>query len=178
MRFGVDHALKAVAVESLADHRRQGIDVPGIVARRDEIVAQRMEESRAPLRAEASAAIADRARQPRIVLHVLGDGDLPRLAAADLAVDPLQERPAVGQVGARIVIAAVDVADPPGRVEAQAVAPGLLEPAQRIVADVLAHRAAAVVGPRIAPRRLSPPVVVEVDAALPVLAPAVELPEI
>jgi hypothetical protein len=138
----------------------------------------RAPSSGAPLRPEARAAAADRTGQPRIVLHVLGDGDLPRLAVADLAIDPLQQAPAVGQVGARIVVASVDVTDPSGGVEPQAVAAALLQPAQRVVADVLAHFAAAVVGAGIAPRRIAAPVVVEIDAALPVGAPAVELPEV
>src|SRR5262249_55888301 len=148
------------------------------VVGREERAAQRMEEAGAPLRAEAGATGADRAGDPRIVLHVLGDGEFPRLALAHLAVDPLQQAPAVRQVAARIAVAAQHLADPAGGVEAQAGAAALLQPAQRIVADVLAHLAAAVVGPRVAPRRLPAPVVVEVDAAPPVLAPAVELPEV
>ena len=52
------------------------------------------------------------------------------------------------------------------------------QPVERVVADELADLAAAVVGPGVAPRRRRAPVVVEVDAALAVLGPAVELPEV
>ena len=54
----------------------------------------------------------------------------------------------------------------------------VLEPHERVVADELAHLGAAVVGAGVAPRRLRAPVVVEVDAAAVVLAPAVEPPQV
>src|SRR5258705_3549058 len=114
---------------------------------------------------------------PFVVLHVLGYRDLPRLPAAHLIVHPLQQAPAVGNIGTRIVVAAPDIADPADSVEPQTVAIALLEPAQDIVAQELAHFAAAVIGPR-APWRSRAPVIVEVDASEPVLIPAVELPQI
>ena len=98
-----------------------------------------------------------------------------RVAFADLAVDPLHQRPAVVDVVAAV---AGDRADVQRHVEAQAVDVELVEPHQRVVADELAHLAAAVVGPGVAPRRRRLVVVVEVDAALVVLAPAVESPEV
>ena len=104
--------------------------------------------------------------QPRIVLHVLGDYQLPRLPVVDFAVDPLQQAPAVREVGARIVVASVDISDPSGGVEAQAVAAALLQPAQRVVADECGPRPGrSRAGCR--PRAFSP-VVVEIDAALAV----------
>ena len=54
----------------------------------------------------------------------------------------------------------------------------VLEPHQGVVADELADLAAAVVGAGVAPRRVVAPVVVEVDAAAVVLAPAVEPPQV
>ena len=53
----------------------------------------------------------------------------------------------------------------------------LFEPHQGVVAEVLAHLLAAVVGTGVAPGRRRALVVVEVDAARAVLAPAVELPQ-
>ena len=72
----------------------------------------------------------------------------------------------------------MDGADVGGAVEAQAVDVVFLEPHQDVVEDELADLAASVIGPGVAPRRVRPVVVVEVDAAAIVLAPAVELPEI
>src|SRR5262249_1945066 len=151
-----------------ADHPGERVHVPRAIVRGDERGAQRMEETGAPLRAEPRAAAIDRPREPRIVLHVLGDRDLPRLALADITVDPLQQIPAIGQVGARIVIAPVPVADPSGGSEPQAVAATPPQPPQRIVTNVLPHLVAPVVGARIAPRRLPAPIVVEIDPALAV----------
>src|SRR5207244_6729300 len=116
-----------------------------------------------------------------VVLHVLGDHELPRLPGAHLAVDPLHQAPAVGDVGAGIRVRAPHVADPAGGVPAKPVAVPLLQPHERVVTNVLPHLAATVVRPRVAPRRLPPPVVVEIDPAFlgtPVRAPAVELPEV
>ena len=143
---------------------------PGTVVGRDDRAAQRMHEARAPLRAESGAARALRFGHPLVVLHVLGDGELPGLARLHLAIDPLQQAPALGQVGAS------GVADVVGGIEAQPVATMLLQPEQGIVAQELTHLATAVIGARIAPRGATAPVVVEVDAAGAVLAPAVELP--
>src|SRR4051794_31395264 len=53
-----------------------------------------------------------------------------------------------------------------------------VQPHQRVVADILAYFLAAVIGPRVAPRRVGAPVVVEINPAHPVFAPAVKLPEV
>src|SRR6266849_5837528 len=84
---------------------------------------------------------------PFVVLHVLSYRDLPRLPGAHLVVHPLQQAPAVRNIGTGIVVAAPDVADPADGVEPQTVAMALLEPAQDIVAQELAHLAAAVIRP-------------------------------
>ena len=118
------------------------------------------------------------ATKRRIVEEVLGDGQLPWLAGLDLVVDPGHERPSVGQGSDGIERLAVDRPDEQGRVEPKAVAAELLEPGQGAVAQERAHLATAVVGPGGAPRRLGAAVVVEVDAAAVVLAPAVEPPQV
>ena len=63
-------------------------------------------------------------------------------------------------------------------VESQAVDVIFLQPHQGVVADELADFFAAVVGASQSPRGLRMPVVVEVDAAHAVFAPAVKLPQI
>ena len=54
----------------------------------------------------------------------------------------------------------------------------LLQPEQRVVAQKLPDLAAPIIRPRVAPRCLTPPVIVEIDPAMAVLVPAVELPEV
>jgi len=71
------------------------------------------------LRAEAGAPHALIFGYVFVVLHVLGDGDFPRLARLDLAVNPLQQTPAIRDVVVRIVVVSVNVANPAGGVEAQ-----------------------------------------------------------
>src|SRR5439155_9451042 len=148
---------------------------PGVVAA-DDGVPNAVQEAGAPLRAEACPPGASGFGDPFVVLHVLSYRDLPRLPAAHLVVHPLQQAPAVRNIGTGIVVAAPEIADPADGVEPQTVAMALLEPAQDIVAQELAHLAAAVIRPR-APRRCRAPVIVEVDASEPVLFPAVELPQ-
>ena len=99
--------------------------------------------------------------------------------AADLVVDPLQQAPAIREIVGRVVVVPVAIANIDDGIETQAVQPVLVEPEQRVVADVLAHFRAAVIGAGIAPGRVGAAVVVKVDAAVVVdAAPAVEAPEI
>ena len=140
-----------------------------------------MHEPGAPLGTEAGASRPYVSRDPFVVLHVLGDHELPRLPGAQLAVDPLHQAPAVRDVGAGLGVRADHVADPAGGVPAEPVAVPELQPHERIVTDVLPHLTATVVRPRVAPRRLATPVVVEIDPAFlgtSGRAPAVELPEV
>ena len=102
----------------------------------------------------------------------------PGKALGDLAVDPLQQAPALLEHVAFVALVTAHAADVERHVEAQPVEVVLVEPVERVVADELADLAAAVVGPGVAPGRVAAPVVVEVDAALVVLAPAVEPPEV
>src|SRR5207248_8469161 len=91
------------------------------------------------------------------------------------------QAPAVRDVGAGLGVRADHVADPAGGVPAEPVAVPELQPHERIVTDVLPHLTATVVRPRVAPRRLATPVVVEIDPAFlgtSGRAPAVELPEV
>src|SRR5258707_322285 len=125
------------------------------------------------------AASTDVPGDPLVVLHVLGDRDLPGLTSTDLGVDPSHHSPAIGDVRARVIVGSPDVADPASGVPSQPVAIALLQPTKRVVAEVLPHLAAAVIGPGVAPGSLLAPVVIEINSSLIVAArrtPAVELP--
>src|ERR1700737_1394901 len=104
------------------------------------------------------------------------DGGLPGVTSADFRVDPLHEAPTVAKIGALVIVAAPDIAYPARRVPPQAVAIMPIEPPKSVVANVLAHLAAAIIRTRIAPGRLPPPVVIEIDATSAVLAPTGALP--
>src|SRR5581483_869032 len=145
-------------VPRVTDRRPQGVQEPGV-----------------PLRAEAGAAVIHALREARVVLQVLGDGDLAGEALADVLVQLLQEAPAVVQLGGA---GAVDRADVQGRVAAQPVHVVLVEPHQGVVAQELAHLGPAVVGARVAPGGAGALVIVEVDTAQPVAMPAVEAPQV
>src|SRR5258705_13992576 len=134
MGFGGNHTLQRVAVEAMFDGSSQRLHVaPGVVAA-DDGVPNAVQEAGAPLRAEACSPGASGFGDPFVVLHVLSYRDLPRLPTAHLVVHPLQQAPAVGNIGTGIVVAAPDIADPADSVEPQTVAIALLEPAQDIVA--------------------------------------------
>ncbi len=96
-----------------------------------------------------------------------------------VAGDALHQAPPIGHVVGRVVVVAVDVADVGGGVPAQPVERGT-PPATsgRCRAGSAPDLGAPVVGPGVAPRGLTSGVVVEVDAALAVLAPAVEPPQV
>ena len=53
-----------------------------------------------------------------------------------------------------------------------------LEPHKDVVEDILSDLVASVIGAGLAPRRMGPVIVVEVDSTAIVLGPAVELPKI
>ncbi len=57
-----------------------------------------MHELIVPLASKARAPFADRLRDPVVMLQVLGDRQRIGMFFANLAVDPLQKRPALGQV--------------------------------------------------------------------------------
>ena len=85
------------------------------------------------------------------------------------------QAPALRQVRLAVGPHAADVER---HVDAQPVDVVLLQPHQGVVADELAHLGAAVVRAGCRPRASRAPVVVEVDAAAVVLAPAVEPPQV
>lgn len=134
-----------------------------------------MDEVGIPLHAEPGAASPNVLGDPRVVLQVLGDGDPAGKFLRDLAVDPLEQAPALGQVP---VAGAVHRVDELGSVEAQAVDVVFLEPHADVIEDILPDLAASVIGPGVPPWGVRPVVVVEVDAAAMVLGPAVELPQV
>lgn len=63
-------------------------------------------------------------------------------------------------------------------VEAQAVHMVFIEPHEDVVEDILSNLVASVIGTGVSPRRVRPVIVVEVDATVIVLGPAVEMPKI
>src|SRR5260370_42452084 len=109
---------------------------------------------------------------------MLRDANLPRLALLDFGIDRLHEWPSVCQVVPWIVVVAVDVANPPGSIPAQAVRDSLSQPAARVVENVVPYFRPSVIKPCVTPRSRASPIVVKVDSAFTVLAPPVELPHI
>ena len=98
-----------------------------------------------------------------------------RKTSPDIAIDLLQQAPAIRKL---VPFIAVDRPDEERAVIAQTVDMELFQPHQRIVMDVAAHLLPAIVRPGAAPGGLGAPVVIKIDAALVVLLPAVELPEV
>ena len=141
----------------------------------DHRLADGVDEVGVPLRAEPGAAGPNVLGEPLVVLQVLGDGDPAGIFLSDLAVDPLEQAPAIGQVLAAGTGEGMNVG---GAVEAEAVDMIFLEPHEDVVEDILSDLAASVIGTGVSPRRMRPVVVVEVDSAAIVLGPAVELPKI
>ena len=135
-------------------------------------------ELRLPLCIKACTTHTRLLRYPFISLHILGNADLPGLALFDLGVDCLHERPSIRQVVAGIIVVAADIADPASYIPAQSVGESLLQPAPRVIENIVPYFGTTVVEPGVAPRGRAPPIVVKVDPAFAVLAPSVELPHI
>src|SRR4029079_5281456 len=154
MRFGVDDPAQWRATTVAEDTGSDGAQIAFGVIVRLELRSDAADETGVPLRIEPGAAVSGRCRQQGIVLEVLGDGDLPRLAGVDLVGHPGEERPAVGQGdGPRVARMAVDGPDKDGGVEAEAVAAELFQPRQCAIAEERADLASTVVGPGRAPAR-------------------------
>ena len=141
----------------------------------DHRLADGVDEHGVPLRAEPGSAGADVLGEPLVVLQVLGDGDPAGEFLRDLAVDPLEQAPAFGQVllaGAMTV--RMNWVQSKRRPSTWYSSSHIKTLSRMILTDL----AASVIGPGVSPRRVRPVVVVEVDSAAIVLAPAVELPQI
>ena len=134
-----------------------------------------MHEVGVPLGMKACTAGAGLVGHGAEVAQVFADQDGVGKALSQLAVDPLQQAPAVWQI---VVAFAGHAADVQRHVHAQAVDAVLLHPHQGVVADELADLAAPVVRPGVAPGRGGAVVVVEVDPAAVVFAPAVKAPQV
>ena len=173
--FGVDNAAKRIVVvgsgEGLGHQPRRTIGV--VVGFED--VADRVDESRRPLGVEPGPAVEGGPDEPSVALEVFGDEQGVRKVVAQAVAEPAHKVPAVFQDVAGVVVFGADVER---HVEAEAVYAVAFEPHPGVVAQVLPHFRTSVVGAGIAPRGGGAVVVVEVDAALAVLAPPVELPEV
>ena len=134
-----------------------------------------MHELCIPLRMEARTAPVRVGGDGRIAVQILGDHDPARKTLAHVLVHVLHQAPAFRNRLAAVPVHAVDVED---HVPAQAVDVVVLKPHHRVVVDELTNLATAVVRASVPPGRLRAVVVVEVDAALVVLLPAIELPQV
>src|SRR5882757_3555347 len=177
MALGVNHSAERIPVVPEFNGGFHGIHIPPVIIRRNNGLSDRMNKSCIPLRYKSRAAGTSIFRQPGILLHVLGDADLPRLYADRLVVDPLHQAPALRDVPGGIVVRARNITNPTGSIPAKPVTKSLLQPANSAVAEILANLASAVIGPVITPRRGFSPIVIEINSAA-VPAPPVELPEI
>src|SRR5947207_283745 len=137
-----------------------------------------MDERAVPLRSEPCPTGAERPDYREIRAEVLGNREPAREPLGDLRVHVGHEPPAVLDPVRGTVAAAEHARDPGRRVPAQPVDPELLEPLDRAVAQEPPDLRPAVVGSGIAPRRRRALILVEIDPALPVLGPAVELPDV
>ena len=97
VRLGVDDPAQRVAAALPEDAGDDRVDVACRVVMRLELGPDAADEPGVPLGREPGAAFVGRRHEDRVVLEVLGDRDLPRLARLDLVVDPGEERPAVGK---------------------------------------------------------------------------------
>ena len=96
----------------------------------DHRLADGVDEIGIPLRAEPGSAGSNVLGEPLVVLQILGDRDPAGKFLRDLAVDPLEQAPAFGQV---LVAGAIDGANELGAVEAQAIDVVFLEPHEDVI---------------------------------------------
>ena len=100
MRFCVNHPLLRVAIVTMIEGVADSVEVPIRITLCDDCVADRMDKTSVPLRAEAGSTDISPLRNPLVILQILGDRDLPRLRGANFIVDPLQEAPAIREIAA------------------------------------------------------------------------------
>ena len=98
VRFAVDDPVEGVIVVAIAERVADGGERALFILGSDHRLADGVDEVGVPLRAEPGAAGADVLGEPFVVLQVLGDRDPAGEFLSDLAVDPLEQAPAVGQV--------------------------------------------------------------------------------
>ena len=175
MAFGIDDPLEGVAVIAVGDGVCHFVHATVFVVGRDDRLADRVDELVVPLRPVACPTFGHGLGDHVQPLQVLGNGQGVRVLLPNLAIDPLHQAPAIGQVDFPVGSHAAYVE---GHVHAQAIDVVFLHPHERIVTDVLPYFGAAEVRAGTAPRGIIAPVLVEVDAAAVVLAPAVESPQV
>ncbi len=87
VRFGIDDPPEGITIVAMSDRRHDGVEVAVFVGRRRQHSAHRIDEDGIPLRVKARARLM---RGQRVMLfEVFGDGDLPGMDRADLAIDPV-----------------------------------------------------------------------------------------
>jgi hypothetical protein len=136
-----------------------------------------MHEAWPPLGRKAGTTLIHRVCHHGVIVQVLSDRDSVRAVGSRVSIDPLHEAPAVRQYAALIAVAP-NAANPGGRVETKSIHMIFVQPHQGVVPNELPHFLPAVIRASHSPGRFGTPVVIEINAALAVFAPAVELPQI
>ena len=109
VRFAIDDPLKGVVVVAITERVADGGERALLILRRDHRLADGVDKVGIPLRAEPGAAGPDVLGEPLVVLQVLGDGDPAGEFLSDLAVDGLEQAPAIGQVRAAGAVGGANV---------------------------------------------------------------------
>src|SRR4051794_20919020 len=178
MTFGINNSAERIRVVAQFNSSLHRVHIPPAIVRPNDGLTDWMNKPRVPLRFESRATRTSIFRQPRVLLHVFGDADLPRLCPDGLVVDPLHKVPTFRDILGRIIARSDNVPNPTRRIPAKPVAKSLLQPANGAVAEILANLASAVIGPVIAPRRRLSPIVIKVNSAAAILVPSIKLPKI
>ena len=105
VRFAVDDPVEGVVVVAMAECIADGDQRAMLILGGDHRLADGVDEVGIPLRAEPGSACPNVLGEPLVVLQVFGDRDPAGKLLRDLAVDPLEQAPALGQV---LVAGAVD----------------------------------------------------------------------
>ena len=175
MRFAVDDPVEGVVVVSIAEGVTDGGERALLILGSNHRLADGVDEVGIPLRAEPGAAGPDVFSEPFVVLQVLGDGDPAGVFLSDQGIDRLKQAPAIGEV---LAAGAMRGANVDRSIETEAVHVVFVEPHAGVIEDILAHLAAPVIGPGVAPGCARPFVVVKANAAATILGPAVALPKV
>ena len=162
-------------MDNRISHRLQ---VAEVIVVADQRGAYGVDKFTIPLRPKTSPTFTGTLGNPGVLLEILGDGERTGITFLELFVDPLHQRPALGQIMGGIVAIAVAIADVNGRIPTQAIEMILINPHQRVITQILAHFGSAIVRPCVAPGGSGALIVIEIDATQIILVPAIKAPEI